>query len=127
MSVAGFFTYQALAGSLVYFILPSEYAAEPERYDGRIRLGGIVEAGSVNFNDETLELAFRVTDSFQTYPVRYSGAPPELFKPNTGVVVVGGFQDDTFVSNEVLIKHSEEYRPAAGEQINLQDLKNALE
>ena len=127
MSVAGFFTYQALAGSLVYFILPSEYAAEPEKYDGRVRLGGIVEAGSVNFDDETLELAFRVTDYAQTYPVRYSGAPPELFKPNSGVVVVGNFDNNTFVSNEVLIKHSEEYRPAAGKPVDLEDLKNALE
>lgn len=121
------FTYRALAGSLVYFILPSEYAAEPERYDGRVRLGGIVEAGSVNFDDDRLELAFNVTDYAQTYPVRYSGAPPELFKPNTGVVVVGNFENNTFVSDEVLIKHSEQYRPAEGEQVNLQDLKNALE
>ena len=127
MSVAGFFTYQALAGSLVYFILPSEYAAEPERYDGRIRLGGIVEANSIAFNDESLELGFRVTDGVQAYPVRYSGAPPELFKADTGVVVVGNFRNNTFVSNEVLIKHSEEYRPKEGEMVDLESLKNALE
>ena len=127
LGVAGFFTYQALAGSLVYFILPSEYAAAPEKYDGRVRLGGIVEAGSIAFNDDSLELGFRVTDGVQAYPVRYSGAPPELFKADTGVVVVGNFQDSTFVSSEVLIKHSEEYRPKEGEMVDLESLKNALE
>ena len=127
MGVAGFFTYQALAGSLVYFILPSEYAAEPDKYDGRVRLGGIVEAGSVNFDDESLELAFRVTDYAQTYPVRYIFFNDYVFKEIYWVVVVGNFEDNTFVSNEVLIKHSEEYRPAAGKPVDLEDLKNALE
>ncbi len=126
LGVAGFFIYQALASSLVYFIVPSEYAAAPERYDGRIRLGGIVEAKSIKFDNERLELGFNVTDGVQTYPVRYSGAPPELFKADTGVVVVGNFDEGTFVSNEVLVKHSSEYRPAEG-QINISDLKDALE
>lgn len=126
LGVAGFFIYQALASSLVYFIVPSEYAAAPEKYDGRIRLGGIVEAKSIKFDNERLELDFNVTDGLQTYPVRHSGAPPELFKADTGVVVVGNFDGGTFVSNEVLVKHSSEYRPAAG-QINISALKDALE
>lgn len=125
--MAGFFIYQALSSSLVYFILPSEYAQNPAQYGGRIRLGGIVQAKSINYDDDALELNFNVTDSIQTYPVRYSGAPPELFKEDTGVVVVGDFQDGTFVSNEVLIKHSEEYRPEEGKQLDLDDLKDALQ
>lgn len=127
LGVAGFFIYQAMASSLVYFIVPSEYAAAPDRYDGRIRLGGIVEANSINYNNERLELDFNVTDGVQAYPVRYSGAPPELFKADTGVVVVGSFDSGTFVSNEVLVKHSSEYRPAEGKPININDLKDALE
>ena len=126
LGLAGVFIYQAMAGSLVYFIVPSEYAAAPERYAGRIRLGGIVEARSIKYDDEALELGFNVTDGIQAYPVRYSGAPPELFKADTGVVVVGNFEQGTFVSNEVLIKHSSEYRPAKGE-VDIEDLKNALE
>ena len=121
------FIYQALANSLVYFIVPSEYAAAPAKYEGRIRLGGLVEAKSIKYDDEALNLAFNVTDGIQTYPVRYSGAPPELFKADTGVVVVGQFDQGTFVSNEVLIKHSAEYRPEEGKQVSVEELKNALE
>ena len=124
--MAGFFIYQALTNSLVYFILPSEYAAEPERYDGRIRLGGIVEGESVHYNAETTELSFNIWDGAVAKAVRYNGAPPEMFKENTGVVVVGHFEDDTFVSSELLIKHTEVYRPAEGEDIDLDELKDAL-
>ncbi len=127
LGVAGIFIYQALANSLVYFIVPSEYAAAPAKYGGRIRLGGLVEAKSIKYDDKALNLAFNVTDGIQTYPVKYSGAPPELFKADTGVVVVGQFDKGTFVSNEVLIKHSAEYRPEAGKQVSVEELKNALE
>lgn len=127
MGVAGVFLYQALASSLVYFILPSEYAAAPQNYDGRIRLGGLVEEGTLNYDDDALQLAFQVTDSLQSYPVRYGGAPPELFKENTGVVVVGRFEDGTFMGDEVLVKHTEVYEPAEGEDIDLADLKDALQ
>lgn len=124
---AGFFFYKALAGSLVYFILPSEYAAAPQKYTGKIRLGGLVEAKGLKYNDKDLQLNFNITDSVKSYPVRYSGTPPEMFKADTGVVVVGKFEGDTFVSNEVLIKHSEEYKPEEGKKISLDELKNALE
>ncbi len=119
--------YQALASSLVYFILPSEYAAAPENYDGRIRLGGLVEAGTLSFDNTDLQVAFQVTDSLQSYPVRYGGAPPELLEENTGVVVIGRFEDNTFIGDEVLVKHTEVYRPAEGEDIDLADLKDALQ
>jgi len=127
LGVAGFFIYQALSSSLVYFITPSEYAAEPERYAGHIRLGGLVEANSVNYNADTSELSFKVWDGYAASDVLYSGAPPELFKENTGVVVVGQFEDSTFVSDELLVKHTEVYRPAEGEKVSIEELKDALQ
>ncbi len=127
LGVAGVFMYQALASSLVYFILPSEYAAAPENYDGRIRLGGLVEEGTMNYDNAQNQLSFSVWDGYVASPVRYSGAPPELFKENTGVVVVGHFEDSTFISDEVLVKHTEVYEPAEGEDIDLADLKDALQ
>ncbi len=126
---AGFLIQRALSDSLVYFILPSEYAATPHEYDDRrIRLGGIVSPGSVAFDDQELQLAFLVTDSLQTYPVRHTGTPPELFQENTGVVVEGRFEDGVFVSDNLLVKHSEVYEPPAdGEPIDLEALKDTLQ
>ncbi len=124
---AGFLIQRALDASLVYFILPSEYAAEPADYDDRrIRLGGIVLDGSVAFDDQNLLLAFQVTDSLQTYPVQHYGTPPELFQENTGVVVEGRFEDGVFVSDNLLVKHSEQYVAAEGHTIDLDELRESL-
>ena len=125
--MAGFFIYQALSSSLVYFITPSEYVAEPAKYGGHIRLGGLVEENSVTYNDETTELSFKIGDGYAASDVLYTGAPPELFKENTGVVVVGRFDDATFVSEEVLVKHTEVYEPQEGKQVSIDELKDALQ
>lgn len=125
---AGLMIYQALQTSLVYFILPYEYALDEAQYAGRrLRLGGVVEAGTVAYDAQALQLTFKVTDSQQSYPVLHSGAPPDLFQENTGVVVEGRFEDGVFVSDELLIKHSEVYRaPEAGEPIDVDALKETL-
>jgi cytochrome c-type biogenesis protein CcmE len=125
---ASFLIYRAMQSGLTYFILPNEYAKQQDRYEGRrVQLGGIVEPGSVNFDEETLLLNFNITDTFQTYPVSYTGAPPDLFRDNTGVVIEGQFDGNIFVSNSVKVKHSEEYKPPAeGEAVNLEELKETL-
>ena len=129
LGIAGALIYQALNSSLVYFILPNEYAAHPAKYeDRRIRLGGIVEPGSVQYDNQNLQLAFAITDSIKTYPVTHVGAPPELFKENTGVVVEGHFDGETFKSDKLLIKHSEVYEPPAdGQPIDIEMLKDTLQ
>lgn len=126
---AGSLIYRALSSSLVYFILPNEYAQNPQDYQGRrIRLGGIVQPGSIEFDNEDLRLTFLVTDSLQTYPVRHVGAPPELFQENTGVVVEGRFDDGVFLSDNLLVKHSEVYEaPEPGEKVDIEALKDSLQ
>ena len=126
LALAGTMIYQALSTSLVYFILPNEHAADPGQYDGRrIRLGGIVAPGTMAFDDRDLKLTFLVTDGLVSYPVAHTGAPPELFEENTGVVVEGRFQDGTFVSDNVLVKHTEVY-VAEGEHIDVDALRESL-
>lgn len=128
LGVAGFLISQALSSSLVYFILPSEYARDASSFENRrVRLGGLVEAGSVEFNEEKLHLTFQITDGIAGYPVQYDGAPPDLFMENGGVVIEGKFHDGVFVGDNLLVKHSEEYHPPAdGEPIDIDELKESL-
>lgn len=127
LAVAGVLVYRTLNASIVYFILPNEYAAEPSKYDNRmIRLGGLVEEGSVSFDDQTLELSFHVSDTFYSYAVVHKGAPPELFQENTGVVVQGQFKGDTFQSERLLVKHTEQYEAQEGTDVDLERLKETL-
>jgi cytochrome c-type biogenesis protein CcmE len=128
LGVAGFMIYQALSTSLVYFILPNEYASDPGQYqERRIRLGGLVAPESVAFDDSELQLTFLVTDGIQSYPVRHVGAPPELFKENAGVVIEGRFQGGVFMSDNLLIKHSEVYEAPADGHIDVEALRESLQ
>jgi len=125
--VAGYMIFQALATSLVYFILPNEHASDADQYAGRrIRLGGIVAVGSMDFDERDLQLTFDVTDGLATYPVRHTGAPPELFRENTGVVIEGRFENDVFLSDNVLVKHSEVYEAEPDGHIDIGRLRESL-
>lgn len=128
LGLAGFMITRALQSSLVYFVLPSEYARDSDSFEGRrIRLAGLVEPGSVLFDDAGLELQFVVSDSLMRYPVRFNGAPPDMFQENGGVVIEGSFQEDVFVGDNLLVKHSNEYRPPEdGSPVNVEELKESL-
>ena len=69
-----------------------------------------------------------MTDTLQSYPVNHVGAPPELFKENGGVMIEGSFEDGVFVSDTLLVKHSEVYQaPTDGEAVDVEALKESLE
>ncbi|MCF6506055.1 cytochrome c maturation protein CcmE [Blastococcus sp. MG754426] len=99
-----------LADTLVYYRTPTELLAEPPPEDERLRLGGLVQVGSVERVGS--EARFAVTDGVATLPVVYSGALPAVFAEGQGAVVEGRLgADGVFVGDLVLVKHSNEYRP----------------
>jgi cytochrome c-type biogenesis protein CcmE len=127
LAAAGLMIARALQTSLVYFVLPSEYARDAASFDGRrIRLAGLVEPGSVSFDDAQLQLTFNVTDAIKTYPVTYKGAPPDLFQENGGVVIEGQFHEGVFVGDNLLVKHSNDYHPPDDGQVDVEALKESL-
>lgn len=101
-----------LSSSLVYFVTPTDLV-EAEADDGRSRLGGQVEPGSVVVDAETV--SFRVTDGRQAVDVVHRGAPQQLFQEGIGVVVEGEWDGSTFHSDTMLVRHDEQYRTEDGE------------
>ncbi len=104
---------------LVYYWSPVELKSKgPEAYNATVRLGGMVEAGSVVWEPDAQRLAFRITDGAATVNVEGKGAPPQMFREGIGVVVEGKLTPDgVFRSHEVMVKHNNEYRPPeAGER-----------
>ena len=100
----------AFQDNLVFFFSPTEMAAKQPGPSQRIRMGGLVEKGSVVKNGATVN--FTVTDMSHSLPVRYTGLLPDLFKEGTGVVVEGHMNSDgVFAASEVLAKHDENYMP----------------
>lgn len=108
---AAFLLFKALERNISYFYTPEEAVAEAIGPGVRIRLGGMVESGSIAHGDG-LEIAFRVTDGAATLPVRYAGALPDLFREGQGVIAQGAFgADGVFVADTILAKHDENYVP----------------
>jgi cytochrome c-type biogenesis protein CcmE len=107
-------TLSAFSDSLVFFVSPSDLAqqARPGR---TLRLGGLVEQGSVQRtggSGGTAGAVFRVTDGRDSIRVTYAGILPDLFREGQGVVALGSLQPDgTFRASEVLAKHDETYMP----------------
>jgi len=116
--VLGAFAYLlwgGIDGNIVYFLTPSELMAKGTRgYDAPVRVGGMVQEGSVKWDKERLELRFNVTDGKAIIPVYSKGAPPQMFQAGIGVVLEGKYQrTGVFHSSTLMVKHSNEYKPPA--------------
>jgi cytochrome c-type biogenesis protein CcmE len=102
----------AFRENLSFFMTPSDIAANAPPQGTQIRLGGLVEAGSVNRTSGSLEVFFAVTDGDQNLLVRFDQVLPDLFAEGKGVVAVGVIDDaGVFQATEVLAKHDENYMP----------------
>jgi len=99
-----------LREGISYFKSPSELINSPPRPNQLIRVGGLVEGGSINMNAEG-EISFLVTDQNKSIEVRYNGILPDLFSENQGVISSGYFVDGIFKADEILAKHDEKYMP----------------
>ncbi|QDG78398.1 cytochrome c maturation protein CcmE [Labrenzia sp. PHM005] len=101
----------ALNDQIVFFQSPTDIASKDIPSGQRIRLGGLVEEGSVERSDNA-EVKFRVTDTANAVSVTYKGILPDLFREGQGVVTEGVLgADGTFVADSVLAKHDENYMP----------------
>lgn len=107
-------SFLTLSEQLVYFYTPVEAVAQAQDLSQRdIRLGGMVESGSVEWDDQQLILKFKITDLNGTQiPVSFKGTPPDMFKDGQGVVAEGkiSVKGDSFEARKLFVKHSEEYK-----------------
>ncbi len=101
----------ALNDQIVFFQSPTDIAENSIPDGQRIRLGGLVEEGSVVRSDNA-QVRFRVTDTANSVAVTYAGILPDLFREGQGVVTEGTVgPDGVFVADNVLAKHDENYMP----------------
>ena len=101
----------ALKDSIVFFHTPSDVLEKGIRAGERIRLGGLVEQGSVVRGQGTT-VTFKVTDTLKDMPVMFTGVLPDLFREGQGVVAEGVMDGNgVFRADSVLAKHDETYMP----------------
>jgi cytochrome c-type biogenesis protein CcmE len=108
-------TLTAFQDNLVFFLAPSDIASKHPGPGRAFRLGGLVEAGSLQRGQNAEgqpESRFRVTDGPATVQVAYVGVLPDLFREGQGVVTLGKLgPDGLFRASEVLARHDETYMP----------------
>ncbi len=94
-----------------YFYTPADIAAG-QAHDGEaIRLGGMVEKGSIQHGPDGVSIRFVVTDGKAATPVTYRGIVPDLFREGSGAVAEGRMQNGVFIADQILAKHDERYMP----------------
>lgn len=112
LALGAWLVLSAFQQNLVFFFSPTD-VIEGRAPQGRsFRIGGMVEVGSIKRQPDGLTVAFVVTDTAKSIPVRYKGILPDLFKEGKGVVAQGKLgADGMFMAEEVLAKHDENYMP----------------
>jgi cytochrome c-type biogenesis protein CcmE len=111
LAVAVALMLNALRDSVVFFNSPSDVMEKHVRPGTRIRLGGLVQNGSV-VRGNNLSVRFAVTDGKNGIPVSYQGLLPDLFREGQGVVAEGALDAaGMFNADSILAKHDETYLP----------------
>ncbi len=111
LAVAAALVLFALRDQIVFFYSPTEIAEKSLAPGTRVRLGGLVEDGSVVRADDG-SVRFSVTDTAKSVSVEFHGLLPDLFREGQGVVAEGAIAADGGVAADtVLAKHDERYMP----------------
>jgi cytochrome c-type biogenesis protein CcmE len=112
VGLAAMLALRAFNDNLLFFYSPTQVAAGEAPMGKKFRLGGLVEAGSIQRTPGDLEMRFQVVDANMAMPVSYSGVLPDLFREGQGVIAYGVLMPDgSFKADELLARHDENYMP----------------
>ena len=120
--------FTSFTGALVYFYTPTEIKAKSAELSGRkVRIGGLVQEGSLVKEPGTLKMRFLVVDNTERLPVQYDGMTPDLFREGQGVIVEGVWRNgETFQAVTILAKHSEDYVPVKMSQEGIAKARESM-
>ncbi len=125
---AGLLAAWALRNQADYFYLPSEIVAESPEPGRGMRLGGMVEMGSIETQEDGVTIHFVVGDGEASVPVSFTGIAPALFVEGSGVIAEGTMDaDGTFVASNLLAKHDENYVPRELEHMTADQVRAQVE
>ncbi len=112
LAAGGLLVTSALRDTVTYYRTPGELLDDPGLAGHRVRLGGDVVPGSLR-QDGAL-VVFRLAEAGHEITVEQRGAPPQTFREGTGAVVEGTLSPDgVFRSDQVVVRHGNEYRPSS--------------
>ena len=117
----------ALRNQASYFYVPSDIVAAPPEAGRAVRLGGMVEEGSLETAADGVTMRFIVGDGEARVPVTFAGIAPDLFTEGSGVVAEGQMlPDGTFRADNLLAKHDENYMPRELEDMTEEQVRETV-
>ena len=112
VAAAALLALSALKDQAAFFYAPGDVKRSGLPLGRAVRLGGMVESGSIRRQADGVSIRFVVTDGVARVPVAFSGITPDLFRERSGVVAEGQFNPDgSFTATNLLAKHDEKYMP----------------
>lgn len=109
---AGLLATLAMRDQAAYFYTPAEARAATITPGDEVRLGGMVQTGSLRRLADGVTIEFELTDGRAQVPVRFTGIVPDLFAEGSGAVADGHFDSrGMFIATKILAKHDERYMP----------------
>jgi cytochrome c-type biogenesis protein CcmE len=117
---AGLLAASALRDEASYFYTPTTLAKTKVPAGKAVRLGGMVQRGSIKRDADGVTVRFVVQDRDTQLNVSYRGITPDLFVEGSGVVADGRLgSDGAFVADNLLAKHDEKYVPRELKDIDM--------
>ena len=122
MIIIVFASIRIASNNTIYYYTTTEANYLSTTSNERIKLGGFVVSDSVK--KENLGITkFEITDGNVTMQINFDGFIPDLFQDNMGVILDGYFDDGIFYSDDMLVKHDNEYISEDGEVYNVENYK----
>ena len=120
ISIVIFASIRIASNNTIYYYTTTEANYLSSTSDERIKLGGFVVSNSVK-KGELGATEFLITDGNVTMKISFDGFIPELFQDEMGVILDGSFSDDIFYSDDMLVKHDNEYISEDGEVYDVEN------
>lgn len=112
VTIALFLILYALQQNINFFYSPSQIMQGDAPIGHIVRVGGLVQKGSVHHVGQSLQVTFKLTDNKKSILVDYSGILPTLFREGQGIIVEGIINaQGIFIAQQVLAKHDANYMP----------------
>lgn len=122
VTIIVFASIRIASNNTIYYYTTTEANYLSTTSNERIKLGGFVVSDSVK--KENLGVTkFEITDGNVTMQINFDGFIPDLFQDDMGVILDGYFDDGIFYSDDMLVKHDNEYISEDGEVYNVENYK----
>ena len=110
----------ASSNTIFYYTTTEAYENVDVSESERLKLGGFVVSDSVA-KTTNAETRFTVTDGNKIVTIIFDGFIPDLFQEEMGVILDGYFQNEIFYSDDMLVKHDNEYISEDGQTYNVEN------